>query len=91
MRRLLLLSLLICSAPLAAKDSLGVFDDWGAFRDPGRCCNRPAALSTLHVRGERCLKIGRYSAVHTRIALADRTRSAVSAGDLSAMLDRKAT
>ena len=27
------------AAPLAAKDSLGVFDDWGAFRDPGvpRC------------------------------------------------------
>jgi hypothetical protein len=39
MRRLLLLSLLICSVPLAAKDSLGVFDDWGAFRDPAtpRC------------------------------------------------------
>lgn len=39
MRRLLFISLLICSAPLAAKDSLGVFDDWGAFRDPAvpRC------------------------------------------------------
>ena len=30
---------LIVAAPLAAKDSLGVFDDWGAFRDPAvpRC------------------------------------------------------
>jgi hypothetical protein len=28
-----------CAAPLAAKDSLGVFDNWGAFRDPAvpRC------------------------------------------------------
>jgi hypothetical protein len=66
---------------------------WGrpAFRDPGRGCDRPLALSTLHIRGKRCLKIGRYSAVHTRITLADRTRSAVSAGSLSAMLDRKVT
>ena len=27
------LSLLLLAAPLAAKDSLGVFGDWGAFRD----------------------------------------------------------
>ena len=34
MRRLLpFLSLVLLSAPLAAKDSLGVFDDWGAFSD----------------------------------------------------------
>ena len=26
--------LLLLGAPLAAKDSLGVFEDWGAFRDP---------------------------------------------------------
>jgi hypothetical protein len=33
------LVLLLACAPLAAKDSLGVFDDWGAFRDPAvpRC------------------------------------------------------
>jgi len=40
MKRLVLsLALLACAAPLAAKDSLGIFDDWGAFRDPGlpRC------------------------------------------------------
>jgi hypothetical protein len=31
--------LFLCAAPLAAKDSLGVFGEWGAFRDPAvpRC------------------------------------------------------
>ncbi|MBX7496441.1 invasion associated locus B family protein [Qipengyuania sp. 6B39] len=33
MRKLAVLALLALSAPLAAKDSLGVFSDWGAFRD----------------------------------------------------------
>jgi hypothetical protein len=39
LRRLLLIGALALSAPLAAKDSLGVFADWGAFRDPqfARC------------------------------------------------------
>lgn len=43
MRKLIALPLLpliaLLSAPLAAKDSLGVFSDWGAFRDPAepRC------------------------------------------------------
>ena len=34
-----LLALTALAAPLAAKDSLGVFSDWGAFRDPSvpRC------------------------------------------------------
>jgi hypothetical protein len=38
MRRLAILALLMAT-PLAARDSLGVFDNWGAFRDPGagRC------------------------------------------------------
>ena len=38
-RRTSLLLLLLVAAPLAAKDSLGVFTNWGAFRDPqfGRC------------------------------------------------------
>lgn len=38
MRKLAVLALLLAT-PLAAKDSLGVFDKWGAFRDPGagRC------------------------------------------------------
>jgi hypothetical protein len=43
MRRLLPLAALapaiVLAAPVAAKDSLGVFDDWAAFADPGvpRC------------------------------------------------------
>lgn len=32
--RILALSLIALAAPLAAKDSLGVFSDWAAFRDP---------------------------------------------------------
>jgi hypothetical protein len=34
---LLPLLALALAAPLAAKDSLGVFDSWGAFRDRDRC------------------------------------------------------
>ena len=41
MRRLFLATALLAAlaSPLAAKDSLGVFSDWGAFRDPSvpRC------------------------------------------------------
>jgi hypothetical protein len=39
MRRVLAVAILLAATPLAAKDSLGVFDDWGAFRDPAvpRC------------------------------------------------------
>ena len=39
MRRALALALLGLASPLAAKDSLGVFSDWAAFRDPSvpRC------------------------------------------------------
>ena len=33
-RSLVLLTTLAFAAPLAAKDSLGVFGEWGAFRDP---------------------------------------------------------
>lgn len=33
-RTLAFLALLALAAPAAAKDSLGVFGDWGAFRDP---------------------------------------------------------
>lgn len=38
-RRAALVCLLLAAAPLAAKDSLGVFSSWGAFRDPNvpRC------------------------------------------------------
>lgn len=34
MRRTLLLAVALAAAPAAAKDSLGVFGSWGAFRDP---------------------------------------------------------
>jgi Invasion associated locus B (IalB) protein len=34
MRLLLALALLLIAAPASARDSLGVFGDWGAFRDP---------------------------------------------------------
>ncbi|MBX7480917.1 invasion associated locus B family protein [Qipengyuania qiaonensis] len=39
MRKLAALLVLVLAAPLSAKDSLGVFSDWGAFRDPSvpRC------------------------------------------------------
>lgn len=39
MRKLLLLAVLALSGTAIARDSLGVFGDWGAFRDPGvpRC------------------------------------------------------
>lgn len=39
MRNAAALALIVLAAPLAAKDSLGVFSDWGAFRDPSvpRC------------------------------------------------------
>lgn len=39
MRKDVFLAFVLVAAPLAAKDSLGVFEDWGAFRDPGaaRC------------------------------------------------------
>lgn len=39
MHRLIAFALAALAAPAGAKDDLGVFDDWGAFRDPGvtRC------------------------------------------------------
>ena len=42
------LMLLLLAAPLAARDSLGVFGDWGAFRDPaaGRCYAIAAAQTS---------------------------------------------
>lgn len=38
-RALIAFTALLLAAPLAAKDDLGVFEDWGAFRDPemSRC------------------------------------------------------
>ena len=52
MRRLILpLALVLLAGPLAAKDSLGVFGQWGAFRDPQvpRCY----AIASAQVDSER--------------------------------------
>ena len=38
MRAIVALLVLLLPAPLAARDSLGVFDNWGAFRDPTVRC-----------------------------------------------------
>ena len=46
------LALLALAAPLAAKDSLGVFGEWGAFRDPSvpRCYAIAAAENEARSR-----------------------------------------
>ena len=43
MRRLpaLLIPLVILASPAMARDSLGIFESWGAFRDPGAGQNGP--------------------------------------------------
>lgn len=52
MRRALFLILLLAASPLAARDSLGVFGNWGAFRDPDvpRCYAIAAADSSRNRR-----------------------------------------
>ena len=52
MRRALFLILLLAACPLAARDSLGVFGNWGAFRDPDvpRCYAIAAADSSRNRR-----------------------------------------
>jgi len=54
MRRLLLpLTVLLLCGPLAAKDSLGVFGQWGAFRDPqGPRCYAIVASQPSRARGD---------------------------------------
>ncbi len=49
---LLALPTLLVAAPLAAKDSLGVFSEWGAFRDPQtpRCYAIAMALNSNAAR-----------------------------------------
>ena len=51
----LLLALLSAAAPAQARDSLGIFESWGAFRDPAtpRCyaIAQPAARSGQALRG----------------------------------------
>jgi len=86
MRRLLPLLLLALAAPLAAKDSLGVFGEWGAFRDPQtpRCYaiatpesdERTAAFASIgtwpkrSVRGQLHVRLSRATARSGRISLA---------------------
>ncbi len=52
MRRVLPLILLLMASPIAARDSLGVFGMWGAFRDPDvpRCYAIAAADSNRNRR-----------------------------------------
>jgi transcription elongation factor GreB len=83
MRRVLIAVGLVClAAPLAAKDSLGVFDDWGAFRDPGvpRCYAIAAADGSQGyadvgtwprqgVRGQVHFRLSRPLAVTPRLSL----------------------
>lgn len=51
----LLIVLLMVATPAAARDSLGVFDRWGAFRDPGAGQNGPRcyAIARPAKRGGR--------------------------------------
>lgn len=53
MRMVALLVVCALSAPLAARDSLGVFGQWGAFRDPGAGrCYAIAAAQKSNARRE---------------------------------------
>lgn len=79
------LALLALAAPLAAKDSLGVFGDWGAFRDPSvpRCyaiaaaenprAGQPfASIGTWprrDVRGQVHVRLSRTTAPSANISL----------------------
>ena len=79
---------LLLAAPLAAKDSLGVFGDWGAFRDPAvpRCyaiataqnvrSGQPfASVGTWprrQVRGQLHVRLSRASAPSATISLSIR-------------------
>ena len=52
MRKLLMLALVFSATPLAARDSLGMFATWGAFRDPTvpRCYAIAMARSSQRTR-----------------------------------------
>jgi hypothetical protein len=76
---------LLVAAPLSARDSLGVFDDWGAFRDPSvpRCYAITAAdkggtyqayadvgiWPRQDVRGQVHLRTSRQMAEGSRVSL----------------------
>lgn len=55
-------ALLLLAAPLAAKDSLGVFGEWGAFRDPEvpRCYAIAAAANAARTRQEAFASVGTW-------------------------------
>ena len=56
---LIFLSMLAVAAPAAAKDSLGIFEFWGAFRDPAapRCY---AIATPVGRRGEAFAAVGTW-------------------------------
>jgi hypothetical protein len=66
-----------CAAPLAAKDSLGVFDNWGAFRDPAvpRCyaiaaADKAAGAYQAYADGGTWPRRGVRGQVHFRLSRA---------------------
>jgi hypothetical protein len=65
-RALLALLALVLAAPLVAKDSLGVFGEWGAFRDPAvpRCYAIAAAED--ETRSQRPRDHAPFASVGTR-------------------------
>lgn len=96
MTRLLALALLALGAPLAARESLGVYDSWAAFRDakPLRCYaiakaqgSPPApAYATVsnwpgkQVRGAVHFVLSREVAGSARLAVGDRRFALVAKG-----------
>ncbi|WP_340588044.1 invasion associated locus B family protein [Erythrobacter alti] len=91
LRRALPLLLLIVSSPVWARDSLGVFDDWGAFRDSEvPRCYAIAAAETRNSRRdfEAYASVGTWprrnirSQLHFRLGrrLADNPRVRLSIG-----------
>jgi hypothetical protein len=84
-RSLAVVALLAMAAPLAAKDSLGVFGEWGAFRDPAvpRCyaiaaaenATRGAPFASVgtwpkrQVRGQVHVRLSRHVAPSAAISL----------------------
>ena len=88
-RFFLLFAMLAGAAPLAAKDSLGVFDDWGAFSDPGvpRCyaiaaADKAAGTYQAYADVGTWPRQGVRGQVHFRLshALAPSTRLSLSLG-----------
>ena len=52
--------LLVLAAPLAAKDSLGVFGEWGAFRDPQTPRCYAIAAPDSEVRSQAFASVGTW-------------------------------